>query len=196
VSHAREERARLFVALELPDVAREALVQWRSATVAAVRGLRHVAPENLHATLCFLGSRPVTEVDEIAVACDVAAGEPVVQSGFGAPIWLPRRRPGVLAVELSDAGGALTRLQATLSAALARGGWYTPESRPFLPHVTVARVGRDGRIRPVPLAAPPADPSFRCFRVTLYRSRLGAGGARYEALRVVELGSAPDPSSC
>jgi RNA 2',3'-cyclic 3'-phosphodiesterase len=191
------ERARLFVALELPPAARETLVAWRAPALREVRGLRLVAPENLHATLCFLGSRPASEIDEIAAACGVAAGEPAVDSGLGAPVWLPRRRPGVLAVELSDEDGALARLQASVSAALVTGGWYAPESRPFLAHVTVARVAKGARLRPPALEPPPAV-AVRCSCVTLYRSRLGAGGARYEALRMVELGSAPgaaDPLS-
>jgi ketosteroid isomerase-like protein len=103
----------------------------------------------------------------------------------------------VLAVELEDGDGALARLQATLSTALVAGGWYAPESRTFLAHVTVARVAKDARIRaPNVPAAPAVD--IRCSRVTLYRSRLSPSGARYEALRVVELGSAPgaaDPLS-
>jgi 2'-5' RNA ligase len=194
---AGEERARLFVALELPDAARDALAGWRSASVADVPGLRFVPPEDLHATLCFLGSRPVREMDEIAAACGVVAGEPPVDSRFGEPVWLPARRPRVLAIELEDPDGALARIQSTLSAALTAGGWYAPESRPFLAHVTVARVGRDARVRPGRLEDPPAL-GVRCSRVTLYRSRLSPAGARYEPLSVVELGSAPaaaDPIS-
>ncbi len=99
---------------------------------------------------------------------------------------------------MSDPDGALARIQATLSAALARGGWYAPESRPFLAHVTVARVAaKGGRFRPAPSPAPPAV-EVRCSRVTLYRSRLGSAGARYEPQATVELGSAPgaaDPVS-
>ena len=193
-----DERARLFVALELPPGARDVLVRWREAALRDVRGLRLVAPESLHATLCFLGSRPVGEVEAIGGACGVVAGEPPVASGFGEALWLPRRRPGVLAVSLEDAGGALARIQATLSSALVAGGWYAPESRPFLAHVTVARVAsRGGRFRPPSVVGPPSS-EVLCSRVTLYRSRLGAGGARYEPLRVVELGSdlgAADPMS-
>ena len=182
------DRARLFVALELPPEARDALVEWRAGALSGVPGLRMVRPEDLHATLCFLGSRPVREIDEIAAACGVAAGEPVASTRFGSPAWLPRRRPRVLAVELEDGDGALARLQAALSAALVAGGWYAPESRPFLAHVTVARVARDARIKAPRLAVAPAD-EVRCSRVTLYRSRLSPSGARYEPLRVVELGS-------
>ena len=193
-----DERARLFVALDLPDSARDVLVRWRPEALRDVSGLRFVPHDQLHATLCFLGSRPVGEIDEIAAACGVVAGEPPVASGLGEALWLPRRRPGVLAVSLEDAGGALARIQGTLASALVAGGWYAPESRPYLAHVTVARVGsRGGRFRPPPLPAAPAA-EFLCSRVTLYRSRLGAGGARYEALSVVELGSAlgaADPMS-
>lgn len=160
--------------------------------------MRPVRPEDLHATLCFLGSRSEDEIDQIAAACGVAAGEPVVDLGFGEVLWLPARRPRVLAVSLSDPDGALSRLQSVLSAALVAGGWYAPESRPFLAHVTVARAGRDGRVRPVSLPAPPDGLAVRCSSVTLYRSRLGSGGARYEPLASVSLGSAPgaaDPMS-
>ena len=192
---AGEERARLFVALELPSSARSALGAWRASAVADVPGLRLLSPEDLHVTLCFLGSRPAREIDEIGAACGVVAGEPVVESAFGEPVWLPRRRPRVLAVSLLDADGALSRLQATLSSALVAGGWYAPESRPFLAHVTVARVagGRDagGRFRAPSLPSLPAD-AVRCSRVTLYRSRLSPSGARYEPLAVVGLGSAPE----
>ena len=190
MSRPDAQNARLFVALELPEEAREALVRWRSSVVGDVAGLRLVRPEDLHATLCFLGSRPEDEIDVIAAACGVVAGEPVAESRFGAALWLPARRPRVLAVALSDPEGVIARVQSVLSDALVAGGWYAPESRPFLAHVTVARVGRDSRVRPGELPAPPDDLAVRCSRVTLYRSRLGAGGARYSALASVDLGSA------
>jgi RNA 2',3'-cyclic 3'-phosphodiesterase len=191
------ETARLFVALELPADAREALDRWRSSVVSEVPGLRLVRPEDLHATLCFLGSRPVGDVEAISEACGVAAGEPVVDSAFGEGLWLPARRPRVLGMALRDDDRVLAGVQSTLSRALVAGGWYAPESRPFLAHVTVARVGRDTRVRGVELPAPPSL-AVRCSVVTLYRSRLGAGGARYEPLASVSLASAAgaaDPMS-
>jgi 2'-5' RNA ligase len=190
VSRPGAQNARLFVALELPDGAREALSLWRSSVVGDVAGLRLVAPEDLHATLCFLGSRPEDEIDAIAAECGVVAGEPVAESRFGSALWLPPRRPRVLAVALSDPEGVIARVQSVLSDALVAGGWYAPESRPFLAHVTVARVGRDARVRAGELPAPPGELAVRCSRVTLYRSQLGARGARYSALASVDLGSA------
>jgi RNA 2',3'-cyclic 3'-phosphodiesterase len=193
VSSAGDERARLFVALELPDSARVALAEWRASALFGLSGLRLVRPEDLHATLCFLGSRPAREIEQIGAACGAVASEPPAESAFGEPVWLPRRRPRVLAVSLDDSEGRLARVQATLSKALVAGGWYAPESRPFLAHVTVARVAKDARIRAPELPALPAV-AIECSRVTLYRSRLSPAGARYEPLTVVELGSAPGPA--
>jgi 2'-5' RNA ligase len=185
------ERARLFVALELPGEVREALVVWRDRALAGVSGLRAVSPSSLHVTLCFLGSVAVTEVDVVWEACRVAllvggtgsAPPPLV---LGAAVWLPARRPRVLAVSLGNGTDALAHAQALISGALVSGGWYRPEPRPFLAHVTVARVGRGGVVRAVELPVPPAI-SFVGSTVTLFRSHLGRGGARYEALRSVAL---------
>lgn len=186
-----DERARLFVALELSASARDILTVWRGAALREIPALRPVPAEYLHVTLCFLGSRPVREIDEIAAACGAVAGEPAASSRFGGAVWLPARRPRVLAVSLDDDSGRVARMQAALSAALVAGGWYAPESRPFLAHVTVARVAKDARIKPPALEAPPAV-ELHCPRVTLYRSRLGSAGARYEPQATVELGSAPE----
>lgn len=197
MSGAPPERARLFVALELPASARDILARWRGSALRDIPALRPVPVEHLHATLCFLGSRPASQISEIAAACGVVAGEPVLEPRLGEPAWLPARRPRVLAVRLEDASGALARVQGALASALVAGGWYAPESRPFLGHVTVARMAKDARIKPPRLEPPPAV-DVRCSRVTLYRSRLGSGGARYEPLGSVELGSesgAADPLS-
>ncbi len=148
-------------------------------------------------TLCFLGSRPEQEIESISAACGVVASEPVFESELGEAVWLPARRPRVLAVTLSDPSGEVARIQSTVSRALVSGAWYAPESRPFLPHVTVARASRDARVRAVSLPAPP-EVAVRCSRVTLFQSRLGAGGARYSGLASFDLGSAPgaaDPMS-
>jgi 2'-5' RNA ligase len=179
------ERARLFVALDLPQTAREALGRWRARAVREVDGLRPVALEALHATLCFLGWRSVDEIEPIALACESAVlGLDRPSPSFGEPVWLPTRRPRVLAVRLDDPRGALSRIQAALSEALVAGGWYGAERRPFLAHVTVARAAGRARLRALEL--PPIDAmGFDGASVTLYRSRLERAGARYAALRRV-----------
>src|SRR3954454_15581592 len=71
------------------------------------------------------------------------------------PVASPRR-PRVLGVELDDAGGELDALQARVSEAMVGAAGYVPEKRPFLAHVTVARVRRGGRAPRGELPRPPA----------------------------------------
>jgi RNA 2',3'-cyclic 3'-phosphodiesterase len=182
-----DERARLFVALELPETVRGRLAAWGEGVARSVPGVRAVPGESLHVTLCFLGWVDVGEVDAVAAACGVAAGMPGSLLRVGDGIWLPARRPRVLAVELDDLGARLGAVQSALSEALAEGGWYTPERRRFLPHVTAARVGRGARVRRgSELPSLPDEVSFPGTTVTLFRSRLSPAGARYEGLASFE----------
>jgi 2'-5' RNA ligase len=180
------ESARLFVALELPPRARSSLAQWSGDQLQAVSGLRTIEPESLHVTLCFLGWRPAAEIERIGPECQTVAGERSVDLSFAEVLWLPSRRPKVVAIELDDRGGRLTELQSRLSDRLSAAGLYEPERRPFLGHVTVARVARNARLRPVEVPAP-SPLRFRASTVTLFRSRLGPPRARYEPLTRVRL---------
>jgi RNA 2',3'-cyclic 3'-phosphodiesterase len=170
-----EESLRLFVALELPAGVREALA------AETVGGLRAVPPEALHLTLAFLGARPPSDVDAIASVLRAEADGPAPRLAIGATVLLPRGRPRVVAVALDDLDGTLATLQARISAALARAGVYTPEKRPFRPHVTFYRIGRGAR--PPRIGAPSSEPIvFSADRVTLFQSQLHPEGARYTAL--------------
>jgi len=180
-----EERIRLFVALELPDTVREKLRDWRDYALQGADGVRPIPAEAMHATLCFLGWRSADQIDAIRDACGVLVAQPVPELALGHATWLPPRRPRVLAVEIQDGAGALARVQATLAGVLEAGGWYQPEKRPYLAHITVARVGRGAKVS----CEIPAVPllTFSAPRITLYRSRLFRAGARYEPLGTVEL---------
>lgn len=179
-------RVRLFVALELPREARAALEHWRETATGEEPRLRRVRADALHVTLCFLGWRAPEEIERIGTACAAAVDSTSApRLSLDCPVWLPERRPRVLAVQLEDPSGALAHVQASLSRALSAGGWYAPERRPFLAHVTVARVPRGTRVRALELQNLPAL-KFSGAAVTLYRSHLGSAGARYEALRRIE----------
>ncbi len=190
-----DERARLFVALELPDEVRSALADWCSAVLGRRSGIRPVARDALHLTLCFLGWRAVGEIDALAASCEPVRSCGVVEVGVGDAVWLPARRPRALAVGLLDDDGALRDVQSVLSGSLQAASWYVPESRPFSPHVTVARVAKGARVGREELPPPPAL-DVRSATVTLFRSRLTAAGARYEPLSRCELESAPPTAAC
>jgi 2'-5' RNA ligase len=175
------------VALELPSGARESLVEWQGRALAGRSGLRAVAPEALHVTLAFLGHRPEEEIGAIASAVARAVEAlPAARLRATGVAGVPRRRPRLLAVDLEDPDGRAAALAKAVSDALAEGGYYEPERRRFWPHVTVARVRRGERnVAPITVQ-PPAEP-FIAGEVALYRSHLGRGPARYEALEQVRL---------
>ncbi|MGI8805353.1 MAG: RNA 2',3'-cyclic phosphodiesterase [Thermoleophilaceae bacterium] len=183
------ERARLFVALDLPEPTRASIAAWRDRTIAGRDELRPVAAASLHVTLCFLGWRPESEAPAIAeAALGACAGlqAPLLRPRALAPV--PPRRPRLFALDLDDAGGAAGAVQAAISDSLEAAGFYEPESRPFWPHLTVARVRRGARAAPLEAGPPPGEP-FTAADLTLYRSTLRPRGALYEPLARLRLGA-------
>ena len=168
---AKQPSMRLFVALDLPEEVRTALAAWGADVVERAGGaLRAVPPQNLHLTMAFLGAREERQAPGIG-AIVTATGGATPHLSLGAPLWLPPRRPGVLTVEVDDHTGALTTLHASLVAALQAGAAFTPEARPFRPHITVGRVPRGHRIRPHDVdLPPPPSVTFPATALTLYRS--------------------------
>ncbi|MGO9751057.1 MAG: RNA 2',3'-cyclic phosphodiesterase [Solirubrobacteraceae bacterium] len=190
----RAARMRLFVALDLPPRVSETLIGWQRSVLEGRPALRGVSAAGMHVTLCFLGSRPASELPAIEAAFLAASASPdgdaVIRSpalALGDALWLPVRRPRVLAIALHDPGNALAHVQASLARRLAGACDYEPDQREFRPHVTIARVRRRARVALEPLEPPPAL-TFDATRIALYRSYLATAGARYEPLLTVELG--------
>jgi RNA 2',3'-cyclic 3'-phosphodiesterase len=177
---------RLFVALDLPPAAREALLAFQAAA-ADPEVWRAVAPEALHLTLAFLGSRPSGDVEAAGAVVEAQEGAGAPPLGLAGALLLPPRRPRVLCAAVEDPEGTLAALQARLARGLEAAGVFTPEARPFRAHATVARLRPRARAPREVAAAPPAL-AFRGEAVTLYASRLHPAGARYEALARARLG--------
>ncbi len=168
---------RLFVALELPELLKEAIGEIQ----AGLRDARWLDEEGLHLTLAFIG-----EVDHLAQARIEAALSRVEASALavglhGVGHFPLRGPPRVLWVGASPARD-LGALAASVRSVLARAG-YPPERRKFAPHVTIARFHRP----PPPLALQDYLGSFALFRTSmvpvasfrLLSSRLLPSGARY-----------------
>ena len=173
-----DERIRLFCGLQPADETVACLAAWQAA--ALPRG-RVVPPENLHVTLAFLGGRPAAEVPAIAAelrAASAAAGRIELR-----PLRYRETR-SVGMVVFDDRGGAATALAEDVQERLERLGVYRREGRPWLPHITVLRFRKPEGLHP----EPPNTCSIRVVRSALYRSALGAGGARYEVLETGALG--------
>jgi 2'-5' RNA ligase len=166
---------RLFVALDLPAPARDALTAFRDAADAEV--WRPVPETSFHVTLAFIGHREAADVARCTVALDALELPAAPPLALGPAVVLSR----VLAVAVEDPTGGLGAVQAAVAAALAEAGVYEPEARRFRPHVTVGRLRKGARPGRRSDAAPSPVP-FAGGAVVLYRSILGRGPANYEPL--------------
>ena len=187
----------MFLALDLPEDARDELVRWRDALLASREDVRPVRPEALHVTLVFLGWQDESAADRIAEAAFGALpGGPPPRLAATEVRPVPPRNARLFALDLENEDGRATALQGAMSDALEAGGWYRPEKRPFWPHITLARVKRGERRVPPPPdePAPPGEP-FEAGVLTLYRSTLRPQGALYEPLARTVAGDAPDPAA-
>jgi 2'-5' RNA ligase len=180
----RDDRLRLFCALQLPGEAVRELSAWQHRNL---RNGRIVPPENLHVTLAFLGSRPAGEVPAILDQLRSASAR---SGGVELRPLRYRETGSVGMIVCEDVGGAATALAADLAERLERLGVYRREGRRWLPHVTVVRFKEraglvvDGtNIR-----------SIHVVRSALYRSVLAPDGARYDALETAALGGTEDGS--
>jgi 2'-5' RNA ligase len=191
----KSPRVRLFVALDLPDQVRDAIVAWQQAELEPVPELRVVPPQNLHVTLAFLGWQRERDVEPIIGAlADLAT--PAPELAFVPEVAAKGRsksRPGLFALETSGEGAG--PVQAEVERRLVGARFYEPEKRPFWSHVTVARVRTEkrGSKRPMLVSRPPERlpeallQPFFSDRVRLYRSILRPQGAEYTPVAQTEL---------
>ena len=176
---------RLFLALALPDDVRHLLAEAQQQLRQQCSGWRWVRPEGIHLTIRFLGE--VSESDDAVQRNtwrEAAAGTGPIEFHLGGVGLFPSAsRPRVLWVGVHDdtRDGRLLALAEAVEHA-ARSAGHAAETRPFRPHLTVARAARGRR-------ATARDTSFEIRRVdtratelTLFQSRLGPGGARYTRL--------------
>ena len=152
-----------------------------------------VPAANLHVTLKFLGQLDEARVAAIADALGSAASraDPFDVDFRGLGAFPTTSRPRVVWAGL-EGGRALGALAGAVDAALAALG-LPREPRPFAAHVTLGRV-RAPRRNPAlaeALARPADFGRLAVTRVSLMRSDLRPGGARYTELAGVLLARGP-----
>ena len=195
VSH-NPEQIRSFVAIELPEEAREGLARLRKELERDEhKFVKWVDPRGVHLTLKFLGNIPSKRVAEITEAIEEAVQgiSPfhLEISGLGAFPGLRQAR--VFWVGIGGEVDKLSKLQQNLDSAFAALGFAKVE-RSFVPHLTLARI-RQG-------ASPLERKSFgelvgsaifkdkyhiKVEAINLMRSQLTPAGAIYTCLSAVEL---------
>jgi 2'-5' RNA ligase len=183
---------RLFIAVDLDRELRAKVGALVAALRRAVDGasghrarVSWAGAERVHVTLHFLGDVD----DESAAALVTAMNVPVPAAPFDLALgdlglFPARGRPRVVWLEIRDGVGELEDVRRLVGERLERLGLPT-ESHPFTPHLTLARL-REGLPQRARDALRQPDPHSlgrcRIEAVTLYQSRLGAGGSTYTPL--------------
>lgn len=170
---------RLFVALRPPEPVRDLLID----TMQGAPDARWQDDRQLHLTLRFIGAVDGAQAEEVALALGRVAAPAVTLrlagvGSFGADGATTTLWAGVAP------RAPLAALHAKVDRALAAAG-ILPDTRAYLPHITVARLsraaGRGPSVRQWLAAnATLASLPFTCEEFTLYESRLGPGGAAYD----------------
>lgn len=188
---------RLFFAVPVPEAARAAvggLIETVQRDVGdGTARIRWVRIEGLHLTLRFLGPTPEALVAPLRASADEVARSvsPFEIELAGGGAFPSLARPRSLWVGVRDGADRLAGLAEALTAAAGDCGLVL-DTRPFAPHLTIGRT--DGvRLGPVAArvleeAAEDLEVRFTGDRFMLYRSFLGGGPARYEALHEAVLG--------
>jgi 2'-5' RNA ligase len=142
--------------------------------------LRWTAPESWHITLEFLGNSTPEQYACVTTRLGEVRGGPVAVD-LGALGCFDRS--GVLFADVAATPG-LAELAGRVTAAANRCG-FVAETRPFHPHITLARAkgqGRGAELRGFAdaLRSQPPFSRFTAREFLLYESHLSAEGAQYE----------------
>jgi len=182
---------RLFIAVPIPNPAREQILALLGRLREGGWPVRWVHDEGLHMTLKFFGEVASERLDVIAEALRFAAtGAGALSLRLGELGAFPSRtRPRILWVGV-EAPASLELLQDRIERGCEAIG-FPPEGAPFQPHVTLGRVREGQRLPPGGLednAEGFEQVPFVADQLVLYESLLTTRGPRYESRLTLDLG--------
>jgi RNA 2',3'-cyclic 3'-phosphodiesterase len=184
---------RCFIAIKIPGLG--PLRKVLKELAAMGRALKTVEPDNLHVTLKFLGNTDVNIIPDLRLLLERAARArgPCVLTLNGVGVFPHAQRPNVVWAGLEGAQ-TLVELAAELETGLEHHD-FARENRPFVPHLTLARVKMKPPDSLRDLLSRHAKTEFGTAtidQIELIRSELGPEGSRYTVLATVPLGVGGD----
>ncbi|MGH9684211.1 MAG: RNA 2',3'-cyclic phosphodiesterase [Candidatus Acidiferrales bacterium] len=176
---------RLFVAFDFPDQIRQGISEAISQLEPKSRGVRWMRPEGMHVTLKFIGETAAGSGPAIRGALAWVHSPRAIEINFRGIGFFPNdRRPRVVWCGV-EGSPSLAKLNASVEEALEPFG-IGRESRPFAPHLTLARL--NSRQQAGDLVRAAADWKSHDFGSTreaefhLFQSFLKPSGAEYKRL--------------
>jgi 2'-5' RNA ligase len=190
------EQIRSFIAIELPDEVRRVLAHLEAQLKKGRHsGAKWVDPYSIHLTLKFLGDIAADKIGDIT--------RTIEKSSQGIPpfhlevkdlgVFPNFKRVRVVWVGMSGEVERLIQFQKRLESELVPLG-FAPESRPFTPHLTLARVREGGSpTEQQNFGQLIADTKFETVcnftadSISLMRSQLTSQGAIYSRISSIKL---------
>ena len=179
----KSEKLRLFVAIELPTEAQQALYSLRDSLGRKIKRARWIEQQNLHLTLQFLGYCPQEQVADISSRLRKAVEDVEVfefrLDTLGA--FPSAKRPRVFWIGVSDGKEAISEVQKMVEESLEHLG-FEAEKRDFHPHITFARFKAPEDLRQAISevdATSIYDKSIKAEGIVLFLSQLTPKGAHY-----------------
>ncbi|HEX8392321.1 MAG TPA: RNA 2',3'-cyclic phosphodiesterase [Longimicrobium sp.] len=173
---------RLFVAVALTEEARAAIAAHLRASLPGGVPGRVPPAANWHLTMRFLGAASRAERNTVRGALAAADLGPAFDLVFGGLGAFPNpRRARVLWLGVDEGADRLRDLAATAESA-ARSAGFAPEEKRFTPHLTLSRMQPARPVADEVARVPPLGLRMPVRELVIYRSHLGGGPARYEAV--------------
>ena len=187
---------RTFLAFELNTAIQESLSRFQKQCQSFLPPINWVKPQSIHLTVKFLGDVNHDQLEPLRRAVESVAQRSLPfglqVKGIGGFPHL--RMPRVLWAGISGQVEQLQNVVSLVEDVLVPIG-FQPESKPFQPHLTLARIKQHSREVGVALAKseifeePPFFGDLPVDRLCLFKSELKPTGAVYQRLWEVPLGT-------
>ncbi|MCM3629208.1 RNA 2',3'-cyclic phosphodiesterase [Paenibacillus glycanilyticus] len=185
------ENIRIFTAISIPENITGQIVSQLPNWKSQLPFQRWVDPRDVHITLHFIGDMPFSSIPAIQAAMQETASR---SSAFSLEVselgsFGREAQPSVLWLGLKNLTDELVLLHQLLGHSLHSAVGYTPEKRPYRPHITLARKYTAAhpytaeRLQELSSSFLQHQTAFDVSSITLYRTRLGQS-PMYEPLAV------------
>lgn len=173
-----QQEDRYFIAIPIPLSMKEMFQEWRGRHQHSLPFRRWVYVDDYHITLQYLGACKLSLVEQVKqelakIASEFASFE-LRLSGLGT--FGRREQPRILWAGVEGDLDALHKLQQRVVSGMQILG-FLPESRPYRPHVTIARQYEGERFDEKHIAGiwvqEMAFPAWQVTSVILYRTQFG-----------------------
>jgi len=128
---------RLFVALDIDNEIRQRITRFLEGVEPFAPDARWAKPESLHVTLKFIGEQPEAALDQITRTLETVR-VPVTEINFRGYGFFPTAKSARVLWVGMETGPELAALAGAIDAQMPALG-IAQETRPFSPHLTLAR---------------------------------------------------------